>query len=77
MAVVFSQDQDLSEVAEEIRAIAREQDRWIKVACAYPLSPSTRNRRGINKTDWMPIDQVTYDACIDGQDYRSSSKGTA
>ena len=31
VALVFSQDQDLSEVAEEIRAIARVQRRWIKI----------------------------------------------
>lgn len=30
VALVFSQDQDLSEVAEEIRATAHEQNRWIK-----------------------------------------------
>jgi len=72
VALVFSQDQDLSEVAEEVRTIAREQDRWLKMACAYPLSPTTRNRRGINKTDWIPIDRATYDSCLDRRDYRPS-----
>jgi len=77
VALIFSQDQDLSEVASEIRTIAKEQDRWIKVACAFPLSPTTRNRRGIDKTDWIQIDRVTYDACIDRRDYRikDSRKG--
>jgi len=70
IALIFSQDQDFSEVAEEIRAIAREQNRWIKVACAFPFSPTTRNKRGINKTDWIKIDRVTYDACLDRRDYR-------
>lgn len=70
VALIFSQDQDLSEVAAEIRTVASEQNRWIKVACAYPLSPTTRNRRGINKTDWIPIDRAVYDACLDGRDYR-------
>jgi uncharacterized LabA/DUF88 family protein len=59
VALTFSQDQDLSEVASEIRTIAREQNRWIKVACAFPLSPTTRNRRGIEKADWIPIDRAT------------------
>ncbi len=72
MALIFSQDQDLSEVAEEIRVIAREQNRWIKVASAFPLSPTTRNRRGIDKTDWIPIDRATYDSCLDRRDYRSA-----
>ncbi|OGA00547.1 MAG: NYN domain-containing protein [Betaproteobacteria bacterium RIFCSPLOWO2_02_FULL_62_17] len=70
VALIFSQDQDLSEVAEEVRVIANEQGRWIKVASAYPSSPAAANRRGINKTDWVPIDRATYDACIDPYDYR-------
>ena len=59
VALVFSQDQDLSEAADEIRAIAQEQDRWIKIACGFPSSPTSRNRRGINKTDWIRIDKAT------------------
>ena len=55
MALVFSQDQDLSEVAEEIRTIAAEQLRWIRVACAFPSSPTSKNKRGINKTDWIKL----------------------
>jgi hypothetical protein len=72
VALIFSQDQDLSEVAAEIRTIASEQQRWIKVACAFPLSPTTRNRRGINAADWLAIDRATYDACLDRRDYRPS-----
>jgi uncharacterized LabA/DUF88 family protein len=75
VALIVSQDQDLSEVAEELRTIATEQDRWIKAACAFPMSPTTRNRRGINKTDWIPIDRSNYDACIDRRDYREKSRG--
>lgn len=72
VALIFSQDQDLSEVAEQVRLIAKEQSRWIKVASAFPVSPVSRNRRGINKTDWIPIDRATYDACIDPRDYRAA-----
>lgn len=72
VALIFSQDQDLSEVAEEIRVIAREQNRWIKIACAFPTSPARANRRGINKTDWLRIDRQLYDRCIDRRDYRPS-----
>jgi len=70
VALVFSQDQDLSEVANEIRAIARDQGRWIKMACAFPVSPTYVNRRGIDKTDWIRLDQSTYDLAIDPRDYR-------
>ncbi|HTQ10981.1 MAG TPA: NYN domain-containing protein [Fimbriimonadaceae bacterium] len=70
VALIFSQDQDLSEVADEVRVISRETDRWIKIASAYPTSPVAPNRRGINGTDWVKIDRATYDACIDPWDYR-------
>jgi hypothetical protein len=75
VALLFSQDQDLSEVADELRIIAAIQGRWLKVASAFPVSPTTRNRRGINSTDWIKIDRSTYDSCIDTRDYRPKSKG--
>jgi uncharacterized LabA/DUF88 family protein len=68
VALVFSQDQDLSEAADEVRATARQNRRWISVASVYPDGVS--NRRGINKTDWLSFDRSTYDACIDPRDYR-------
>jgi uncharacterized LabA/DUF88 family protein len=74
VAVLFSQDQDLSEVADEIRVIARQQRRWIRIACAYPISPTTTNRRGINGSQWIQIDRSTYDACVDPKDYRPKKK---
>lgn len=71
VAVIFSQDQDLSEVADEVRRISIEQNRWIKVASAFPTSPTLKNNKGINKTEWIKIDKRTYDSCIDPNDYRS------
>jgi uncharacterized LabA/DUF88 family protein len=73
VALIFSQDQDLSEVAAEIRSIAAEQNRWIKIASAFPVSPTAENRRGINNTDWIPIDRQTYNSCIDPRDYRGQA----
>lgn len=70
VAILFCRDQDLSEVAEEVRLLARDQNRWIKIASAYPFSPAIRNVRGINKTDWIRIDRVMYDTCLDPRDYR-------
>lgn len=70
VALVFSQDQDFAEVADEIRAVAREQDRWIKIASAYPYSSASRTFRGIDRTDWLQIDREVYDACLDPRDYR-------
>ncbi len=68
--LIFSQDQDLSEVAHEVRQIAFEHNRWIKIASAFPASPTAKNRRGIDKTDWIRIDKATYDSCVDNKDYR-------
>ena len=70
VAVIFSQDQDFAEVADEIRAISRAQRRWIKVASAFPVSPTSRSNRGIDKTDWITIDRTMYDQCLDRRDYR-------
>jgi uncharacterized LabA/DUF88 family protein len=70
VALILSQDQDFSEVAKEIRAISLEQDRWIKIACAFPQSPTSINKRGIERTDCIVIDRTTYDGCIDRRDYR-------
>ena len=70
VAIIFSQDQDLSEAADEVRTISIEQDRWIKVACAFPVSPAIPKARGINRTEWIRIDRTDYDACLDPRDYR-------
>lgn len=74
VALIFSQDQDLSEAVDEVRTISRQQGRWIKVACGFPVSPTSRNRRGINGTEWVPVDRALYDSCVDPLDYRP--KGT-
>jgi hypothetical protein len=73
IALVMSQDQDLSEMADEIREIARQQDRWLKMASAFPSSPAGQNRR-VNGTDWVKIDRATSDGCLDTHDYRPKAK---
>ena len=75
VALVFSQDQDLSEVADELRAMSIKQGRWIKMASAFHVSPTSSNRRGINNTEWIKIDRETYNSCIDPRDYRPKSGG--
>lgn len=72
VALLFSQDQDFSEVADEIRILSTRQDRWIKMASAYPRSAASRNKRGVNHTDWIPINAERYNECIDPWDYRNS-----
>ena len=70
VAVIFSQDQDLAEVVREVKEIARDTDRWIKVVSAYPAGPAATAQRGIDGAEWYPMDQAFYDACLDLRDYR-------
>lgn len=70
VGVIFSQDQDLSEVVTEVKQIAKEQARWIKLVSAYPNGPNASSSRGINGTDWFRIEKANYDACLDPRDYR-------
>ena len=74
VAVVFSQDQDLTEVAREIRTIALVQKRWIRICSAFPSSPTATNRRGIDQTDWLRVSKAEYDKCIDPRDYRPAKR---
>lgn len=70
VALIFSQDQDLCEVADDVREIAASQGRWVKIVSAFPVSPTATAKRGIDKTDWFPMDRPFYDACLDPRDYR-------
>lgn len=68
--IIFSQDQDLVEVAREIRAISRSEGRWLKVVSAFPSGSRATASRGIDKTDWFRMDEAFYNACLDPRDYR-------
>ena len=70
VVVIFSQDQDLAEAAQEVQSIAQETGRWIKVASAFPTGPRATATRGIDRTDWFRLDRAFYDACLDPLDYR-------
>ena len=70
VAVIFSQDRDLAEVAREVRDIARAQGRWLKAVSAFPHGASASATRGIDRSDWFRMDREFYDACLDTRDYR-------
>jgi uncharacterized LabA/DUF88 family protein len=69
IALLFSQDQDLSEVAVELRKISKERNIFLNMASAFPKNFNTKYRRGINKTYWHPISKSEYDSCIDPNRY--------
>lgn len=70
VAIIFSQDQDLAEVVQEVREISRSSNRWIKVVSAFPTGPAATVKRGINGAEWFVMDQAFYDQCLDHHDYR-------
>ena len=73
VALVFSQDQDLAELAAEIRDISTSTGRWLKIASAFPVSATASSSRGINETDWKRIDHALYNSCLDTRDYRPAN----
>jgi hypothetical protein len=56
VVLLFSQDQDLTEAVDGIKAISRQSGHPVKVVCAYPVGPGTTNSRGVDRTDWVRID---------------------
>lgn len=74
VAVIYSQDQDLQEVVAEIKEISAEQNRWIKVACAFPTGPEATSTRGIEGTEWIKVCKEDYDQCLDPRDYRPARR---
>ena len=73
IVLLFSQDQDLTEAVDEIKAIARQSGHTVRIVCAYPVGPGTTNNRGVDRTDWVRIDRTAYDACLDNRDYRPAA----
>lgn len=72
VAVLFSQDSDFKEVAMEIRDIAFEKQRWIKIASTCLCNRNSDQVRGIDRTDWIKISKSDYDMCIDQTEYSKS-----
>ena len=72
--MIFNQDQDLAEIALEVRDIARTVGRWLKTGSVFPHAPRATATRGIDRTDWFRMDGNFYDACLDSRDYRPGRK---
>jgi hypothetical protein len=71
VALIFSQDQDFTEAVQAVREISKLQNRWIRVASAFPFDPISRKTAGIAGTQMIRIDNAMYDACTDSTDYRT------
>ena len=74
VAVVFSQDQDLSEAIREVIEIAKDQKRFVGLYSAFPVSSRRTYWEPIDNTNSIEIDQPLYDACLDRHDFRPKPK---
>lgn len=71
VAIIVSQDRDFEPAIQFAGEIAKDQGRQLVFESHFPVGPGSKSDRGIPRTDWMPIDKATYDACLDPRDYRS------
>lgn len=69
VAILFSQDQDLAEAIKDIKEIAREKRRWIKLVCAFPNGPNASSKRGVDGCDWLRMEEAFYQNCLDLRDH--------
>ena len=67
--VIFSEDQDLSEAINELKIIAKSQNRYINIFSATPYSPS-QHGKPIYGSEHIKISEADYNQCIDTRDYR-------
>ncbi len=75
-AIILSKDSDFGPAVLLSKQIAQEQGRQLSFESVFPVAPTTprKNRRGVPGTQWVHIDQATYDACRDWNEYRPPKK---
>lgn len=67
--IIFSTDQDFTEVPDYVRQVPGLQGRAVRFVSAFPAVEDSRIR-GINGFEHFRIPQRIYDACLDPKDYR-------
>ena len=70
VAIPFSQDRDLAEVAREVRANSRSARRWLQGFPACPHGRRGTSGHGIDLTDWYSMEREFRDSCPGPEDYR-------
>lgn len=65
VAIIFSQDQDFSEVVDEVKSAARLRDQWIQVVSAFPHSDQSKNGKGISGTLPVQISGSLFEQALD------------
>ena len=76
VAIIMSKDSDFGPAVRLSKQIAQNQGRQLGFESAFPVAPTTPRQytRGVPGTKWVHIDQATYDACRDWNDYRPPKK---
>lgn len=69
-AIIVSQDWDFGPAVQLAREIAKAQGRTLSIDSCFPYDGSYGSNRGIPGTDWVHIDQTTFDSWLDPRDYR-------
>ncbi len=70
VAIIFSQDQDFSEVVDEVKSAARLQGRWIQVVSAFPHSDTSNNDKGVAGTMPLHISGNLFGQALDTSENR-------
>lgn len=71
VAMLFSQDQDFSELASELKTLAREQGRWIEIVSVFPWAENLAPSQGIIGTRPILIDKETLRGALDTAENRA------
>ncbi len=70
VAIIVSQDWDFGPAVRLAKEIAKNQGRQLVFESCFPYGPGSKSSRGVPGTDWIHINQATYDTCYDPRDYR-------
>jgi hypothetical protein len=64
VALFLSQKHDLAELADELRAVAEDQGRALRVASAYPFATAAPGARGVPRTEHLRMERALYESCV-------------
>ncbi len=64
VALFFSQDPDVAEVADELRAMAEVRAQALRVVSAFPFTITSRGARGVPRTEHLRVERALYESCV-------------
>lgn len=71
VAIIVSQDWDFGPAVQLAKHIASDQGRTLSFDSCFPYEQGlSGSRRGVPGTNWVHIDQTTFDSWLDPRDYR-------